>query len=283
MEAGGKIMSKPSTFRKLTVDISTAPEINVEKLMQRIKEELARAGASGAAPPLALATSANADLGELAAALSNIVSGVRPPPLMRLSLSEPKYTSKQVPAAIAPGCDIHWRDLVTNDGDAFVRAAYGAILGREADVDGLTCYRTMLRDGASKVEVLGRICDSQEAKQRNASLVGLALPYAFDKVRRWPVLGRLVSIVVALWNLPDNERHYRQLSCELVDRLEQCERDWGRVGAEIYDALRALERAQNSFGDLTRLLASRNQVDAILQVLTKITASIQAMQVGVRP
>lgn len=261
------------------MNVSIVPEISVEQLMQRITQELARGGAPGAAYPSVLPISANADLDEVAALLSKIVSGVRPPTLVRLSLPEPQPASMQT-AFSAATRGIHWKELAANDGAAFVKAAYRAILGREADAEGLTCYRAMLRDGASKVEIIGRICQSPEAKQRNASVVGLALPYSVDKVRRWPILGRLVSLVAALWNFRETERHYRRLACELADRLDQREQDWARMRNEIYDALRTLEQSQNSYGDLTRLLASRNQVDAILQALTRVITSIRSLQLS---
>jgi hypothetical protein len=260
------------------LSVSTAPEISVEQLMQRIKEELARVGAHDAAHHSVFAISANANLDEVAASLSRLVSGVHPPTLVRLSLSEPQDASTPTEASAAREHSIHWKEIATYDGVAFIEAAYRAILGREADHDGLTCYGAMLRDGAPKVEILGRICDSAEAKQRNASLVGLTVRYSLDKAHRWPILGRLVSVVSALWNLPETERNYRRLSWELADRIDHREKQWVRVRAEIYDALRLLERTQNSLGDLTRLLASRNQVDAIQRAVINVIASIRAMQ-----
>jgi hypothetical protein len=262
------------------LNVSAAPEISVEHLMQRIKEELelVRVGVHDAAHDSALAISASANLDEVAASLSRLVSGIHPPTLVRLSLSEPQHALTSTRADAAREHGIHWNDIATHDGVAFIEEAYQAVLGREADHDGLLCYGAMLRDGASKVEILGRICDSAEAKHRNASLVGLTVPYNLDKVRRLPILGRLVSVVSALWNLPETERNHRRVSRALADQLDQREKEWIRVRAEIYDALRLLERSQNSFGDLTRLLASRNQVDAILQAVINVIASIRALQ-----
>jgi hypothetical protein len=259
------------------LNVSAAPEIIVEQLMQRIKEEVVRVGAHDAVQHSAFAISANANLDEVAASLSRLVSGVHPPTLVRLSLSEPKDAST-TRASAARERGIHWSEIATYDGVEFIETAYRAILGREADHDGLACYGAMLRDGASKVEILGRICDSAEARQRNGSLVGLAVPYSLDKVRRWPILGRLVSVVSALWKLPETERNYRRLSRELADRLDQRETQWTGARAEIYDALRLLERSQNSLGDLTRLLASRNQVDTIQRAVINAIASIRALE-----
>jgi Domain of unknown function (DUF4214) len=262
------------------VNTSVAPEINVEQLMQRITEEIARGGGPAAGYPYGLSFPANADLNEVVTLLNKIVSAVRPPTLVRLSLPELQPAPVPTTPSAASKRDLHWKDLAASDGAAFVNAAYWAILGREADAEGLSCYRAMLRDGASKVEILGRICESPEAKQRNVTVVGLALAYNVDKARRWPILGRLISWVAALWNFQETERRYRQLACDLADRLDQREQDWARTRNEIYDALRTLEQSQNSFGDLTRLLASRNQVDAIQQALTRAIASIRSLEPG---
>jgi hypothetical protein len=273
---------QPVDFQEAKLpNVSVAPEIIVEQLMQRIKEDLAQVGVHDAAQHSVHAISANANLDEVAASLSRIVSGVHPPKLVRLSLTEQKDASTPSRPGAAREHGIHWHEIAAYDGVAFIEAAYQAILGREADHDGLTCYGSMLRAGAPKVEILGRISDSEEARLRNSSLAGLTVSYSLDKARRWPMLGRLVSVVSALWNLPETEREYRRTSWELADRLDQREKQWTRARAEIYDALRTLERSQNSLGDLTRLLASRNQVDAILRAVINVIASIRTLQLPV--
>ena len=255
----------------------SAPEINVERLMQRIKENPISAVRSGTTLTF---ISAEGDLDLVAASLKRIRPAVRPATPVRLSLSELEPISPPTSSSAVRTYRVHWRHIARHDGGAFIKAAYQAILGREVDVDGLACYGAMLRDGASKVEILGRICDSSEAQERHTRVIGLALPYAIDKVSRWPVLGGLVSLVRAIWNLPQAERHYRRLACDLSDRLDRQKQCWARMHAEVYAALRVLERSQNSLGEIGRFIPNRHQADAIQHALLAVIAAIRTLQLA---
>jgi hypothetical protein len=65
------------------------------------------------------------------------------------------------------------KTLLTLDGAAFVRAAYRAVLGREADPPGEASYVAQLRDGRSKVVLLADMARSPEGQQNGAVVAGL--------------------------------------------------------------------------------------------------------------
>lgn len=253
----------------------TAPEINVEHLMQRIKQKLTRRVNSGAA--LAVGHS---NLAELASALDGIAADISPLARIRLSLSMPANATERTPLQADSQRGYHVRDFLRYDGVEFVSNTYQALLRREVDNDGLSCYLTMLRDGASKVEVLGRIAGSSEAKQHSVRVRGLGLAYFLDTASRWPVIGRAVGIAVTIWNLPATERRVRRLSSELACQLYDVEREAARARHEVYQALGALEHSQNQLVDFTSTLASRAHVEAFQRVLAGVINVLQALEVN---
>ena len=54
--------------------------------------------------------------------------------------------------------------------EAFVRAVYRMLLGREADESGLNHYLNFLRNGSRRVDILYSIANSDEARNRNANI-----------------------------------------------------------------------------------------------------------------
>jgi hypothetical protein len=67
----------------------------------------------------------------------------------------------------------HARELLSLHGSAFVRAAYVAILQREADPAGLSLYLEVLRSGKSRSYVIAELAVSTEARAKPHRLQGL--------------------------------------------------------------------------------------------------------------
>ena len=121
--------------------------IDVTQLMGRIREEV-RSRAIGSA---------------------RIAMDFVPPNPVRLELPD-------VPAATARTFNTnddavyHLKDFLPYEDIDFINAAYRAVLQRDADQGGMQCYLSMLRSGASKVEILGLISNSQEGRQRGTTI-----------------------------------------------------------------------------------------------------------------
>ena len=258
----------------------TVPEINVDELMLRIRNELAARAAGNAAPSgtQSASNTVGPNIEVLLELLQRLTADVAPPPPLRLSLSE--FVGSSPVDIVSQGGTEAYRlqDLLARDGPAFVAAAYHATLGREPDEDGLKCYEEMLRVGASKVEILGRICDSSEAREQGTRIKGLRSAYLLDKAFRWPIVGRLLGICSAVWNLPAAERRYRHLASELAFQVAHNEQRSVQLTSNIHDALRALENSQNSLAAVTGTLAGSTQVNAVQQILSKTLIALQAVQ-----
>lgn len=102
-------------------------------------------------------------------------------------------------------------DLIKSFDEAFVRKAYRIVLHREVDADGLNHYLGMLRNGANKWDVLGRLRYSVEGRRLGVKIPGLLSRFIKQRLYAIPFLGRLLQILTIIWQLPNIERSYRAL------------------------------------------------------------------------
>ena len=236
--------------------VSTVPEIDVVRLMQGIRDELSghnrrSATSHGLLGPIELFLP---DPESVAAAAA--------------SLPVRKDNSYAVTEF-----------LQYEDAD-FIHAAYRGILNRAADSGGFERYLEILRRGASKVEILGRIRYSPEGKSRGTRVQGLAGPFVLDWISRLPIVGRPVAIIIAMWNGPVTERGYRRLASELAHWRAQSQRDAARSTRLIHEALHTLEESENQTRRLLREVAN-TRLEELRQTLTQTIAALRALQVTV--
>jgi len=165
---------------------------------------------------------------------------------------------------------LHVRDLLAFEDVEFIRAAYAATLGRPPDEDGLGCYLRMLRGGASKIEILGRLRNSTEGKQQGSRIRGLWLPYMLDRVSRLPVVGRIMLVGAGIWNLPGYVRSHRRL---INDRARGDVENEQRF-QDIYKALRVLEQPDSrasTFAEVTLMTVTTGTCPSQSNDATKST------------
>ena len=207
----------------------TATELNVDQLMQNIREEVAGRRHRRAAP----------------AHLRIPTDDFIPLAPIRLFLPKPAAPAAQSPLPARKGNSYHVRDFMKYEGIDFIHAAYRGVLNREPDPDGLNCYLGMLRQGATKAEILGRIRNSPEGRQEGTKVHGLRLAYVLDSICRWPVIRRAVGIAMAMWRIPVTERGYRMLSTEFAYWRAQSEQNSAQATQHIHEALQTLVETLN--------------------------------------
>jgi hypothetical protein len=97
----------------------------------------------------------------------------------------------------------HVADYLALPLDAFITTAYRQILAREPDAAGAAHYqRQLLRGALTRVEVLGRLSFSPEARRRGAAVPGVGFAFALNLLYRVPVAGALASALVWALRLP---------------------------------------------------------------------------------
>jgi hypothetical protein len=155
---------------------TTNPEINVDELMARIREEAARLPNLDFPDPVDFAS----------AIPSSLVALPRMP-------SESAFAIKPV-YALADFLDAH--------DEAFIRRAYRGILGREPDAGGFLNYLEQLRTGrVAKVEILGRLRYSPEGREKAVKIRGLLALFVVATASRLPVIGYGLRWLVTLFRL----------------------------------------------------------------------------------
>lgn len=107
-----------------------------------------------------------------------------------------------------------WEALQELDDEALVRAAYRYLTGHPIEPEQLTHYLTQLRGGEDRFDLLAAIYTSPEGRQHAPAVPGLRRALLKRKVRRIPLIGRLLSLLLDVIGLPgrqqrDNARYLR--------------------------------------------------------------------------
>jgi hypothetical protein len=94
--------------------------------------------------------------------------------------------------------------------DNFVLAADREVLGREPDSAGLAFYRARLREGVSKLQVLGEMAAPVEFEERSVALTGLeaALNRHFRRTTGW--LGKLTTLIGKISSYGEIDRRFNR-------------------------------------------------------------------------
>lgn len=108
--------------------------------------------------------------------------------------------------------------------DEFIRHAYHRILARNPDPNGFPHYLKLLRDGESKIEILGRLRYSREGRQCKVKIPGLLPAFVWQRLYRLPLLGRLLHIISCIYHLPDMERAQRAFEAFTMRTLRDLHR-----------------------------------------------------------
>ena len=188
---------------------SNIPEINVDEIMKKIREEVnkRKAGQSETDQQSSflkevVETSINPKVEQtkLWKAIKAIQFRFRRYPFYSFAYKTafkfiqfiPKYQS-----------NIDIEDLLKNDGETFIKNAYKVILQRDVDEHGLSFYLSMMRSGKlNKVQVLASLRYSKEGRAKRINIKNLYLSYVAIKFYKFPVIGYMVRWTTAIIKVP---------------------------------------------------------------------------------
>ncbi|MCK4794986.1 MAG: DUF4214 domain-containing protein, partial [Desulfobacteraceae bacterium] len=164
------------------------PEINVDELMNKIREEVARRKGRGqnASLPSEYKTS------QSSLPFENHV-------ILRLHLSS---LSLREPFSLRNDGVYQINDFLKYHNEEFIKNAYQGILGRVADPVGLDLYLNRLGRGVSKIEILGRLRYCSEGRKKGNKIRGLFFPLFAQMLFKIPVLGYFIRLGIAIFRLP---------------------------------------------------------------------------------
>jgi O-antigen chain-terminating methyltransferase len=155
-------------------------------------------------------------------------------------------------------------ELLGGHREAFVRNAFRAILGRDADPEGFAHFEAKLATGSmTRLEALADLRYSPEGRARRVRIAGLRRVRIGRSLRRVPVVGALLAIAHALLRLPGIARRLEWLEYNVV------ESHWEFNGAlqRLQDALREVEWRRRGLA---------HDVDAAVRTLDLSRASLRA-------
>ena len=231
------------------------PEINVEDLMRRIREEVAQRKAQiPPAPEAAVLWTPYAQ---------TVVALPRLPENKACVASKPEYTLAE---------------LLNYDDDNFIRSAYRGILRREPDAVGNAHYVNMLRTGQlSKAEILGRLRYSPEGKTCAIPVRGLLLPFVMQSAYRVPVLGYGVALANFLLRLPVIIRN--RVSFE-ANTLRQQREQVAQINALAAQIESAIGQVQQNFVKCDTEFGQRIQKKVVLAAMVEQLSRELSEKVG---
>ena len=188
----------------------TNPDVNIEELTHRIREEVAKRKASS----FHIQTTTTSHISNSAAPKTDCeVRHHVPVNLPRLFEQSDHIEYK---------AEYNLADFFCFHGEYFVRNAYRGILRREPDASGFNVYLNALLAGSiSKVEILGRLRFSREGRACAVVIHGLIRPLVFQSICRIPVLGYGVAIARIIVRLPRIIKNNEQLESRY--QLQQLE------------------------------------------------------------
>ncbi len=167
----------------------------------------------------------------------------------------------------ASGNDLyHVNDLLKFHDGQFVKNAYRAILKREPDDAGYENYVGRLRDGSiNKLDVLASLRFSGEGRSKNVRVAGLAMPATIRRLKRLPVLGYAIRLVIGLLRLPVLTRHQQQFEAYVLAQNQQIADHLNDAGALL--AEHSQKMSANFAAEIGELLAKHQSVIATQQKL----------------
>ena len=167
-----------------------------------------------------------------------------------------------------------FRALMAYEDEAFVAAAYQAILGRLPG-PGETSWVEDLRRGARKTAILAGLRDSAEGRARGAQIEGLESHERVEALRRIPVFGTVLSLILDALNRPaltdqivTSHRHVRH-NGQLLEESRQGLR-------QVRETLAQMQEGYLSLAETLRLEHRRAVLDR--EVMRQLKHSLSRLE-----
>lgn len=223
------------------------PEIEVDKMMSRIREEVVLCKgrtnlSSRPSYPSAQVSQGGADKDSVVdtVSLTRVAEGTEVLPYKK---------------------DYVLSDFLNFHDETFIRNAYRGILRREPDNSGFAYYLTALREARfTKIEIMGRLRFSPEGRMQAVRIKRLILPFAVRTASRLPVIGYLVALGNILLRLPvvvkNWERHEAAVQHQ---QLVYC-RQVNMLASEVEAAFHGMQHSVSAIDEKTaHMLAELQQ------------------------
>ena len=251
------------------------PEVNVEEIMRKIREEVARRKQETPMKTVSIQPIVNSNLPPL-----NIPERISIPRVR----GEMPFTYKETYNLV---------DFLNYHDEEFIRYAYSGILNRTPDDSGLQHYLSGLRTGVlSKIDILGRLRYSQEGRQKATPVQGLFLPFLFYSTYRVPVVGYFLRIFMGILRFPtlihniQTLESYTTLHLQEKNRLlnqtaEAVEQGFSQFGASFREFVQQFQVVAqenvNHAHHLENILAGKAELSAITEIRGALQGNVHKL------
>ena len=163
---------------------------------------------------------------------------------------------------------ISFHDVLCLEEREFIEYLYQRILGRAADREGLSYYLSRLRSGTSRVELIGQVQDSAEAKRKSLD------PAEFKEVKNYyrrlktPLLGGLLRLIGFAAEYGQRFRNLREISSSISKASSETEVKLLRLENFLISIHSSLERLIKLE---TSLAESGSRLGALSGIETAVT------------
>ena len=119
--------------------------------------------------------------------------------------------------------EVTWHELREKQGIEFLQCAYQAMLGRDADPDGIKTYLALLRNGTPRVHILEQLLQSSEFSARHLRFQGsplvkrIALEVRKYRLSQIRVVGWLLGVILRIERDTITHRRLRRIECLLTE------------------------------------------------------------------
>ena len=104
--------------------------------------------------------------------------------------------------------------------EEFIANCYLGLLHREPDIVGFEQYLNKLRSGElHKIEILGRVAFSKEARARKVKVPGLKFRFLIRMLYRVPIIGYILNMVVIVIKLPKIINHQAHVENKIMEKI----------------------------------------------------------------
>lgn len=236
------------------IEIDT-PEINVEKIMARIRQEVQKYD----------------DEGSFAKATQKGLFS--PCPVFPVCDDDTLYGSP-IPCSREGYC---LSDFLGCHGGEFVDNAYRAILQREADPQGKELYLSRLQNGSfTRIDILGRLRYSREGRSNGVAVKGLLVPFIIQTLFKVPVLGWLLRILAGVLNLPGILKNIRVLEGALFEQNRLARKQQEKIRSHLAELRNHLAGVQEEISRV--IIAEREAAAALSNELSETKKEVNAQQ-----
>lgn len=203
---------------------------------------------------------------------------VPPPPSAPLALEPLGAANFQSDVPISANRALRIDDFDKCFNQKFLELAYRTVLNRTPDEMGTNYYSDRLRSGVTKAEILAQLRFSKEGERLGVRFKGLRFRRLLGRAGQLPLVGYLIQIIVALWDLPKTQRDRRKFEAHIVELGERAQTRSHVIFQSIYKAVGDLKAALDQLTNYAGTKADHSQILAIQEQVQLVLESIKPLR-----